>query len=74
MSVSAEKLREQLANLDSKDRAELARFLIESLESEASDGSDFDAELERRASEIKADQAKGEPADRVFSELREKHS
>jgi putative addiction module component (TIGR02574 family) len=76
VSVTAEKLRTALADLNTADRAELAHFLIASLES----GSDadaeqaWDAELARRAEQIKSGQAAGEPAEQVFSKLREKHS
>jgi putative addiction module component (TIGR02574 family) len=76
MSLTAEKMRSELATLTEAERADLARFLIESLDS----GSDkdanaaWDAELERRADEIKNGRASGESADKVFSELRAKHS
>ena len=33
-----------------------------------------DAELERRAAQIKNGEAKGKPAEQVFSELRDKYS
>lgn len=66
----------ELAGLDDADRAALAHFLIRSLD----EGSDldaeaaWDAELARRAEEIRSGRARGEPAEKVFSELRAKHS
>lgn len=76
MSVTAEKLRTELANLAEADRAELARFLIQSLdEGEDKDAEKaWDVELERRAEEITSGRAAGEPADKVLSELRKKYS
>jgi putative addiction module component (TIGR02574 family) len=76
MSLTAEKMRTELATLTEAERADLARFLIESLDS----GSDKDAEaaweaeLERRAGEIRNGRESGESAGKVFSELRAKHS
>ena len=76
MSVSAEKLRTKLSNLSDADRAELAHFLISSLDkgSDADAEEAWDAELTRRAEEIQSGRATGEPADKVFSELRQKYS
>ena len=76
MSVTAEKLRTELANLPESDRAELVRFLIDSLEEGHDENAEvaWDAELQRRADEILSGQAKWEAADQVFSELRDKHS
>ena len=76
MSVIGEKIRAELTRLSDIERAELARFLIQSLDS----GSDKDAEkawdteLARRAAEISSGRASGEPAEKVFSELRAKYS
>ncbi|MBI4659119.1 MAG: addiction module protein [Verrucomicrobia bacterium] len=76
MTATAEKLRAELSTLSTAERAELAHFLIQSLD----DGSDpdaqsaWDAELQRRAEEISSGRAIGEPADKVFSELRTKYS
>ena len=76
MSVTAEKIRTELAGLDAAERAELAHYLIQSLDS----GTDADAEaawdavLARRAEEIRSGRAVGIPAERVISELRAKYS
>jgi putative addiction module component (TIGR02574 family) len=76
MSQAAEELKVELAKLPIPERAELAQFLIHSLE----DGWDveteaaWDAELARRATEIKKGDAKGESAQIVFDTLRKKYS
>jgi putative addiction module component (TIGR02574 family) len=76
MSAMAEQLRGKLAGLSEADRAELALFLIHSLDH----GTDIDAEaawdteLQKREEEIRSGRATGEPAKEVFSELRKKHS
>jgi putative addiction module component (TIGR02574 family) len=69
-------MRTELATLTEAERAGLARFLIQSLDSGSDEDADaaWDAELERRADEIKNGRESGESADKVFSELREKHS
>lgn len=76
MSETAEKLKPELAQLTAQDRAALAHFLIHSLdEGEDADAeAAWDAELARRAEEIKSGKAAGESVDRVFAELREKYS
>lgn len=76
MSVTAEKMRTELATLTDTERAELAHFLIQSLDSgaDADAETEWDAELERRAEEIRSGRAAGEPAQKVFSELRAKYS
>ena len=76
MTETAEQLKSQLAQLSVRERAELAHFLIGSLD-EAEDvdaEAAWDLELTRRFEEIQSGKAKGEPADKVFAELREKHS
>ena len=76
MSATTDEWKAELARLSVSQRAELARFLIDSLD----DGEDADAEeawdkeLARRAEQIKNGTALGEPADDVMAELREKHS
>ena len=76
MSLTADKMRTQLATLSEAERADLARFLIQSLDSGSDKDAEaaWDAELERRADEIKSGRESGESADKVFSELRAKHS
>lgn len=76
MTEAAEKLISQLSQLSTKERAEVAHFLIHSLDEEVDAGAEatWDAELGRRMEEIRSGKALGEPADKVFAELREKYS
>ena len=76
MSVSAKKLKSQLAELPTRDRAELAHFLILSLEDGADPDAEllWDAELNRREQEIREGTARGEPWDKVAAALRKKYS
>jgi putative addiction module component (TIGR02574 family) len=76
MTPTAESLKSSLARLSHEDRAELAYFLIQSLgEGEDADAeAAWDAELARRLAEIKSGKEQGEPAAKVFAELREKYS
>jgi len=76
VSVTAETIRTALAGLDVAERAELAHYLIQSLDSgtDADAEAAWDAELARRAEEIRSGRASGEPAEKVFSELRAKYS
>ncbi len=76
MSELAEKLKNELVQLSPSERAELARFLIHSLEEQSDEDAEeqWDAELARRADEIKNGTASGQPAAQVFAELREKYS
>lgn len=76
MSQAAEELKVELAKLPIPERAELAQFLIHSLEEgwDVETEAAWDAELTRRATEIKKGEAKGESAHIVFDKLREKYS
>lgn len=76
MTETAERLRQELSQLDERDRAELAEFLIYSLGSDEGENSTdaWDVELSRRLAEIESGQAVGTPADAVFASLREKYS
>ena len=76
MSQTTEELRETLAKLPMQERAELANFLIHSLDAawDAETEAAWDAELARRGDEIISGTAKGEPALEVFAKLREKYS
>jgi putative addiction module component (TIGR02574 family) len=68
--------RRQLAALTAQERAELAHLLILSLDQEGDADAEaaWDAELRRRAAEIKSGDAVGRPAGQVFAELRERYS
>jgi putative addiction module component (TIGR02574 family) len=76
MTEIAEKLKLQLSQLSLKERAELAYFLIHSLDDSIDDDIEaaWDKELTIRLDEINCGTATGEPANKVFSELREKYS
>ena len=76
MSETAQQLRSQLAMLSSQDRAELAHFLLHSLDEEADPDAAlaWDRELAERLEQIKSGKAISEPAAKVFAELREKYS
>jgi putative addiction module component (TIGR02574 family) len=75
MTAIAERLKEDLGRLSLPERAELAQFLLDSLE----DGSDpdaeqaWEAELAQREHEIRTGQAVGEPAAQVIAELRKQY-
>jgi hypothetical protein len=76
MTETAEKLKIKLSQLSVKERAELAYFLIHSLDDEVDDEVEslWDIELTRRMLEISSGAASGEPSIQVFTELREKYS
>ena len=76
MTKTAENLKIELAQLPVQDRAELAYFLIHSLD-EGVDDNIFDAwdrELTQRLAEIYRGTANGEPSEKVLLALREKYS
>jgi len=70
MTETAEKLKVQLSQLSTQERAELAHFLIHSLDEgvDADAEAAWDVELARRMAEIRSGKAVGEPADKVFAE------
>lgn len=76
MSETAEKLKLELSQLSAKGRAEIAYFLIHSLDEGIDDNLEtaWDTELTQRLEDINRKTAIGEPSSQVFSELREKYS
>ncbi len=76
MTETAEKIKSELSLLSLQERAELAYFLIHSLDEEVNADAEaaWAAELAQRLEEIKSGKAVGEPADKVFAEIREKYS
>lgn len=76
MTETAEKLKIELSQLSIQERAELAYFLIHSLDEDVDDDAEiaWDAELARRMQEINSGIADGEPLNKVFTELRQKYS
>jgi putative addiction module component (TIGR02574 family) len=76
MTAKAERLKSELSELTPEDRAELARFLVQSLDEEQEQDVEaaWDEELKRRAAEIEDGRVAGEPAEKVVRELRAKYS
>ena len=76
MTKTAETLKIELAQLPVQDRAELAYFLIHSLDESVDDNifNAWDKELTQRLAEIYAGTANGEPSEKVLLALREKYS
>jgi putative addiction module component (TIGR02574 family) len=77
MPIALEDLKAELAGLTEQERAELAHFLIDTLDNAKAEGdieAAWDAGLTRRADEIQRGTAVGKPSDQVFAELRQKHS
>jgi putative addiction module component (TIGR02574 family) len=70
-----ERLKEELLALPVEQRAELAHFLVGSLDSEGDSEvqTAWEQELERRAAEIESGNAIGKPAEQVFADLRRKY-
>ncbi|WP_242058070.1 MULTISPECIES: addiction module protein [Nostoc] len=75
MSETAEKLKLELSQLSAKERAEIAYFLIHSLDEDIDDNLEtaWDNELTERLEDINRKTAIGEASSQVFSELREKY-
>jgi putative addiction module component (TIGR02574 family) len=76
MSETVENLKSLVEKLSSSERAELAEFLIHSLDQEQDDDAEtlWELELTRRVNDIKTGKAVGKPAEQVFAELRKKLS
>ena len=74
MTEAVEQLKAQLGSLSHQERAELAYFLITSLEPEEEGAEEtWRAEVGRRVAEIRSGQAVGKPAEELFAELREQY-
>ena len=76
MTAKAERMKSELAGLAPEDRAELVRFLIESLDDREEQGvaAAWDEELKRRADDIDSGRVTGEQAERLLREMRAKYS
>jgi putative addiction module component (TIGR02574 family) len=76
MTETLEQLKGQLERLPSQARAELAHFLLCSLEQEAEADVDaaWEAELARRVADMQSGKVVGIPAAQVFDELRAQFS
>jgi putative addiction module component (TIGR02574 family) len=75
MTKTARRLKAELAKLSSKERAEIAHYLIRTLDEGADADADeaWEAEIKRRVAEIESGAVKGIPAEKVFAELRKKY-
>lgn len=74
MSALAEQLKSQLGLLPVADRAELAHYLLSTLEPEEDGVAEaWRAEIARRVAEIRSGTATGTPAEEFLTELREKY-
>jgi putative addiction module component (TIGR02574 family) len=79
MSDRAKQLKSALVELAEEDRAELAQYLLESLDPPGEELTEdewhaaWTAELERRMADIKSGKEKGIPMEDVMKELREKY-
>jgi putative addiction module component (TIGR02574 family) len=76
MNAVIEQWKSQLMTLPQDDRAELAHFLISSLDPEAEDEgveAAWEEEVARRVDEIRSGRAIGRPVDEFMAELRERY-
>jgi putative addiction module component (TIGR02574 family) len=71
MSPSLEQIKSTLSGLPISERAELAHFLLDSLESADEDVAEaWRAELARRVAEIRSGKVIGKPIEEVLARLR----
>jgi len=72
MSPNLERLKADSNSLTMQERAELAFYLIETLEPESDADVDdaWEVEVDRRIQQIRLGEVGGVPADQVFAELR----
>jgi putative addiction module component (TIGR02574 family) len=74
MNPILDQLKASAAELSRPERAELAHYLIESLEPEDEEASEAWAdELQRRLDDIQAGRVTGKPVEEVLARLREKY-
>jgi putative addiction module component (TIGR02574 family) len=74
MTEAVEQLKTQARTLSVPERAELAHFLLTSLDTEEEGVQEaWRAEIERRVAEIRNGSATGRSADEVLTELRERY-
>jgi len=74
MTEAVEQLKAQASSLSAAERADLAYFLLTSLEPEEEGVEEaWREEIARRVTEIHRGQAVGRPVDEVLAELRERY-
>lgn len=74
MSTGIEHWKSQLAGLTPDERADLAHFLLSTLEpDEEGVEAAWDAEASRRVADIRAGGVKGRPVEDLLAELRERY-
>lgn len=74
MTEAVENLKSQASNLSVPERADLAYFLLSSLEPQEEGVEEaWRTEIARRMAEILSGSAVGRPADEVLAELRERY-
>lgn len=73
MSDAVEKLKSQLARLTEDERADLAYFLLSSLDEAEADSNEFAEVLNRRSEELSSGAVAGIPAEEVLERLRAKY-
>lgn len=74
MSQVVEHWKSQIQQLSPPERAELAHYLLMSLEPEDAEAAEaWDAEIARRVREIREGRASGKPAEQLFAELRDQY-
>jgi putative addiction module component (TIGR02574 family) len=76
MTDTTEALKAELSRLTPASRADLARYLIDSLDVglDPAVQAAWEAELNRRWEQIRMGAEKGTPAEEVFQTLRDKHT
>ena len=76
MPATVEEIKKDLQSLSALQRAELARFLIESLDQEQDPDAEaaWDMKLERRFNDINSGKAQGMPAAEGFATIRESYA
>jgi putative addiction module component (TIGR02574 family) len=74
MTEAVEQLKSQVSILSAAERADLAYFLLTSLEPEEEGVEEaWRKEIDRRVAEIRSGQAIGRPIEEVLAELRERY-
>ncbi len=76
MTQTVEQLKSQIGGLSQRERAELAHFILTTLDPEEDEkevAAAWEAEVARRVEQINSGQIVGKPADQLFAELRQQY-